>query len=761
MRLLVRGAVQGVGLRPLVFKLAEKHGVAGWIQNNTQGVHIEVEGSAWQIESFLEQFQAHASSVGVIHRIEAVLLDAIGEKEFAIRDSEQSGVRAAWIMPDLATCSDCLRELFDPGDRRHRYPFLNCTQCGPRFSIIERLPYDRPNTTMRQFRMCAACQREYDDPGDRRFHAQPIACRECGPKLELWNDAKQLVAEGDNALARSVAAIRGGTIVAVKGLGGFQLLADARQDAAVRRLRDRKGRAAKPFALMYPSLECARRDVEISTEEARLLQSRQAPIVLLRRRGSAPIAASVAPGNPYLGVMLPYTPLHHLLMADLGLPIVATSGNRSDEPIAIDEHDAVLQLQGIADVFLVHNRPIVRPMDDSVVQVVLGRDQVLRRARGYAPLPIALERALPPILAVGGHLKNTVAVAVGSDVFMSQHVGDLETDAAARVFEQATRDLPRLYVMKPVAVACDLHPDYHSTRFAENQGLPIVRVQHHVAHILACMAENNVNAPALGVAWDGAGYGTDGTIWGGEFFHVTREDIRRVACLRPFPLPGGDAAAREPRRAALGLLYAWLGDELFSRQDLTILDAFTDQERELLAVALRRGVNAPLASSIGRLCDAAAALAGVCFYNRYEGQAAMEWEWRASDVTCAEPYRMFIDSDRPDYLDWRPLLEELLADLRGGVDGATVSARFHGGLIEAIIAVARRAGERHVLLTGGCFLNRRLLEGAVRRLTDEGFTPYWHQRIPPGDGGIALGQIVAAAREWEKIDVPGSSRQVD
>jgi hydrogenase maturation protein HypF len=763
LRLMVRGAVQGVGFRPFVFRLATKHQLAGWVGNSPQGVQIEIEGPPEHLDLFLDRFEREASSLGGIHSVEATELETVGFAGFEIRESSQNGVRAAWIMPDLATCAECRRELFDPSDRRHRYPFLNCTRCGPRFSIIDRLPYDRPNTTMRHFRMCDDCEREYADPRDRRFHAQPIACPRCGPRLELRDSGGATLAEGDAAITQCARAIRHEAIVAIKGLGGFQLLADARNEEAVQRLRARKRREEKPFALMYSSLEAAGHDVLIGPLEAGLLESPQAPIVLLGRRRLSTLAPSVAPGNPLLGIMLPYTPLHHLLMAEFDFPIVATSGNRADEPIAIDEEDALVRLAGIADMFLTHDRPIARPMDDSVARVVLGREQVLRRARGYAPLPIALERSMPPILAVGGHLKNTVAVAVGSDVFISQHVGDLETAEAVNVFEQATRDLPRLYEIEPRAIACDEHPDYQSTQFAERQALPIVRVQHHVAHVLACMAENGLRPPILGVAWDGAGFGTDGTIWGGEFFHVTSSSVRRAAHLRAFPLPGGELALREPRRSALGLLYAHLGDGLFSRPE-SVLAAFTAGERAMLAVALRRQVNAPLTSSAGRLFDAAASLAGVRHYNRFEGQAAMEWEGCAEAHEAAEPYPVTIEDrgDEPAIVDWAPLVAALIGDLRARLAVGVVSARFHAGLIEAIVGVCRRVGERRVVLTGGCFLNRRLLEGTVRRLSAEGFTPFWHERIPPGDGGIALGQIVAAADSLlEAEHVPGDSRQSD
>jgi hydrogenase maturation protein HypF len=762
--LVVRGAAQGVGFRPFVFRLAAEHRLMGWVQNSPQGARLEVEGCLGHLESFLEQFHRDARRLGCIHSIETTYLDPAGYTEFEIRRSTSDGPRCTWIMPDLATCPECLRELFDPHDRRYRYPFLNCTQCGPRFSIIEQLPYDRPNTAMRHFPLCPECEREYHDARDRRFHAQPIACPRCGPGLEWCSGTGRVLASGDVALRQCAQAIRAGAIVALKGLGGFQLLVDARNEEAVKRLRARKQREEKPFALMYPSCDAAGIDTVITPQQAQSLASPQAPIVLVRKRSSTNIAASVAPGNPFFGVMIPYTPLHHLLLADLNGPIVATSGNRSDEPIAIDGREALARLADIADLFLTHNRPIARPMDDSVVRVMLGREQILRRARGYAPLPITVDRPLPFLLAVGGHLKNVVAVSVGGDVFLSQHVGDLETAESARVFEQATCDLPRLYDVSPRKIACDMHPDYHSTRFAErlaSSGLPVVPVQHHVAHVLACMAEHGIQSPVLGVAWDGAGFGTDGTIWGGEFLHVTSCGVCRVAHLRPFRLPGGDRAAREPRRAALGLLHAWLGDDLFTREDIPLLNAFKPGEWALLSQALACGLNAPFTSSVGRLFDAAAALAGVRLHNRFEGQAAMEWEWCAQNHGPASPYPVAIvraDAAQPIVVDWGPLLEVMQADLQAGIEPGAVSARFHAGLIEAIIAVCRLIGEPRVALTGGCFLNRLLLESAVRRLTSEGFTPYWHQRVPPGDGGIALGQIMAAA-DLERFHVPGDPRQ--
>ncbi|OPZ83308.1 MAG: Carbamoyltransferase HypF [bacterium ADurb.Bin429] len=530
-------------------------------------------------------------------------------------------------------------------------------------------------------------------------------------------------------------AIRDGRIVAVKGLGGFHLLVDARNDDAVHRLRARKGREEKPFALMAPSLETARALCEISPDEERLLCASAAPIVLMRALLDG-VSPAIAPGNPYLGVMLPYTPLHHLLLAELGFPVVATSGNRSDEPICTDEHEALARLRGIADAFLVHNRPIARHVDDSIARVILDREQVLRRARGYAPLPVPLPGAARSMLAVGAHLKGAVALAVDGQAMISQHLGDLETEEANRAFREATTSLRRLYDAQPEAVACDLHPDYRSTRYAESLGLPLLRVQHHVAHVRACMAEHALEGPVLGVAWDGTGYGDDGAIWGGEFLLVDGEGYTRVAHLRPFRLPGGDAAAREPRRSALGVLYTVFGDSLFN-MDLPLRAAFSSGEWPVMATMLARGVNAPLTTSAGRLFDAVAALIGLRNDAHFEGQAAMELEFCL--LADAGAYSFALDGT---VVNWGPTIQALLADL--GAPIGVMSARFHNALVAMIVAVARAVGVERVALTGGCFQNRYLTERSVERLRAAGFRPYWHQRVPPNDGGIALGQLADA-----------------
>ncbi len=818
LKLSVRGAVQGVGFRPFVFRLATELHLSGWVNNSSQGVFIEVEGPRAALEQFFLRLDTEKPPRSFIQSLEVLWLDAAGYAGFEIRKSQTGGGKTALVLPDIATCPDCLREIFDPNNRRHRYPFTNCTHCGPRFSIIESLPYDRANTSMRKFTMCPQCQAEYDDPRDRRFHAQPNVCPVCGPHLELWehrtgfqpvSDSKKLRDRRDacltsnEALLAAAEAIRNGRIVAVKGLGGFHLMADARSDDAVRLLRERKHREEKPLALMFPSLESVKSVCEVSPLEERLLRSPEAPIVLLHRLKSAirnprsAISSLVAPGNPYLGVMLPYTPLHHLLMAELGFPVIATSGNLSDEPICTDEHEALKRLGGIADLFLVHNRPIVRHVDDSIVRVMLDRELVLRRARGYAPLPITLNPQLStlnpqPILAVGAHLKNAVALSVGEQVFISQHIGDLETEQAHAAFRHIIADFEKLYETKPQIIAADLHPDYLSTKYAQEiagmAGSPppaadgamgtsrptkYIGVQHHIAHVLSCMAENEIAPPILGVSWDGTGYGLDGTIWGGEFFLVTDKDAERVGHLRPFRLPGGDKAVKEPRRTALGLLCEIFGDKVWEKEKLVPLAAFSASELAALKTMLARGLNSPPTSSVGRLFDAVASLVNLRQQIRFEGQAAMELEFALDGVKTDEAYPVQSaecevrnaarEDARPTktlkseirnprsaiILDWVPMIEAILADVKRGVSVGKISAKFHNALVEAIITIAKRVGQDRVVLSGGCFQNRYLTERVVRRLQAEGFRPYWHQRVPPNDGGIALGQVVAALRQKE------------
>jgi hydrogenase maturation protein HypF len=787
--ILIRGAVQGVGFRPFIYRLASELSVTGTVNNSAQGVIIEAEGTPDTLESFVLRIQRDRPPRAIIHSLECAYLTPLGYTDFEIQRSDASGAKTALILPDIATCPDCLREMFDPANRRYLYPFTNCTNCGPRFSIIEALPYDRPNTTMQRFTMCEECRAEYENPLDRRFHAQPNACPACGPQLALWDQAGNVLAARHGALVRAAEAIRRGEIVAVKGLGGFHLIVEARNEDAIQRLRQRKHREEKPFAVMCSTLESVRALCEVSELEAELLSSVEAPIVLLRRKAGdeVGVASAVAPGNPNLGVMLPYTPLHHLLMRELGFPIVATSGNLSDEPICTDEGEALIRLGQIADLFLVHDRPIARHADDSVVRIVAGHEQVVRRARGYAPLPIHLEKPLPSIIAVGAHLKNTVAASVGTEVFVSQHIGDLDTVQTFDAFKKTLADFRRLYNLQPAAIACDLHPDYLSTqyarRLAEDASLPLIQVQHHYAHVLACMADNNLDGPVLGVSWDGTGHGLDGTVWGGEFLHVDDVTFSRAAHLRTFRLPGGDKAVKEPRRTALGLLYELFGDDLFNSPELAELApvrAFTAAELASLRTMLAKGLNAPLTSSAGRLFDAVAALARIRQRIYFEGQAAMELEFALDGVKTDAYYgfdlvasppaplrqngeggrngnaalsgSLSLPAERgsggevPLVIDWEPLVHGVLADVANKTPRGEISARFHNTLAEIVVAVAQRVGEARVVLTGGCFQNKYLAERTIDRLRRAGFEPYWHRQIPANDGGIAPGQIMAAAR---------------
>ena len=781
-RIDITGAVQGVGFRPFVYRLARQIGLHGWIENNTHGVTIEAEGADDTIAQFKDDLIRLKPPHAIIRSFNLTELPAVGYRGFDIRVSTSTGAKTALVLPDIATCPDCLRDITDPTNRRYRYPFTNCTNCGPRFSIIESLPYDRPNTTMRLFKMCDCCRSEYDDPDDRRFHAQPNACPDCGPHLVLWSRAGEVLAKRHEALLATVEQIRAGKILAVKGLGGFHLMVDARNRDAVSRLRERKRRQSKPLALMFPSLETVGECCIIDHVEEILLSSSEAPIVLLhyqhQHQHQQMVTDLVAPGNPYLGVMLPYTPLHHLLLGELGFPVVATSGNLSDEPICIDEREALERLKDIADLFLVHNRPIFRHVDDSIVRVIVGEPMILRRARGYAPLPVVLSDKPPPVLAVGGHLKNSVAITVGSDVFISQHIGDLETPQAYDAFEKAAENLGRLYDFATEYVACDLHPDYASTKYAEKVGRSIIRVQHHIAHVLSCMVENCINEPVLGVAWDGTGYGLDGTVWGGEFLIVDPdllseggEGFTRIAHFRQFRLPGGDQAVVEPRRAAVGLLYELYGDGVISL-DLPPVAEFSRTELKIILSMLKRGFNSPLTSSVGRLFDAIASITGIRQMVEFEGQAAMELEFAALGSECGEGYKFTVNrhpgntppsvfplqaggasdllkgdgEDAVFVLNWDKMIGSVVDEVKNGAPTSLIARKTHNTLICMIASIAELAGINNVVLSGGCFQNKILLEGAITSLRDMGFKPFWHHQIPTNDGGIAVGQAAAAAK---------------
>ncbi|MFH1277970.1 MAG: carbamoyltransferase HypF [Candidatus Eisenbacteria bacterium] len=671
-------------------------------------------------------------------------MDPAGRESSSILESDDAGEKGALVLPDVATCPDCLREIFDPGDRRHLYPFTNCTNCGPRFSIIRSLPYDRSKTTMAKFTMCDRCRAEYEDPSDRRFHAQPNACPECGPRLALWNEKGRALAERRGALLGAVASVREGRIVAVKGLGGFHLVADASNDGAVRRLRERKHREEKPLAIMVSDLGAARVLAAVSPEEARLLASPEAPIVLLRAKNGG-VAPSVAPGNPNLGVLLPYTPLHHILLREFGGVIVATSGNRSDEPICTEEEEALERLAGIADLFLVHDRPIERHVDDSIARVVLGREMILRRARGYAPLPVRLPADVGEALAAGAEQKSVLAVSRGREAFLSQHVGDLESVEAYDAYRRTFLSFAGLHEIRPVRVACDIHPDFASTRHAEESGLPVTRVQHHHAHVLSCTAENELEGPVLGVAWDGFGLGPDRGYWGGEFLVPEGRSFRRVASLRPYPLVGGDAAALTPSRSAGGILFATFREKWIDM--FPVRPEWADARRlPLLEREYELRAERPNCTSMGRLFDAVASLAGVCRATTFEGQPAMALEWAIDGRGTDEAYPLpIVAGEDRLLLDWEPMIHAILCDVGRRESPSVVSARFHNALTRAIVETARRIGPDRVVLTGGCFQNEYLLRRGVEALRSAGFRPYWHQRVPPNDGGIALGQLAALA----------------
>ncbi|MGK7941398.1 MAG: carbamoyltransferase HypF [Crocosphaera sp.] len=753
LKMIIKGAVQGVGFRPFIYRLATELNLKGWVNNSASGVFIEVEGTRTILEQFLSRIPKEKPPISQINTIETSWLNPINYKTFEIRHSS-SGEKTAIILPDLATCSDCLQEIFDPNNRRYLYPFTNCTNCGPRYTIIEELPYDRPQTTMKSFTMCKECQEEYENPLNRRFHAQPNACPKCGPKLQLWNKQGQVLASENNALEKSIKALKAGKILAIKGLGGFQLIVNAENTEVVKQLRQHKHRPDKPFALMYASLEDIKVNCEVSDLEEQLLTSPQAPIVLVKRKkNSDNLSHNIAPNNPYLGVMLPSTPLHHLLLNKIDFPIVATSGNIASEPICIDNQEALQRLGNIADLFLVHNRPIIRPVDDSVVRVMGGREVIIRRARGYAPFPIQINdkllnkykqnnQSIPNILAVGGHLKNTVAILKENQVFISQHIGDLSTAEALKSFNQVMGSLKKLYEFEPDIIACDKHPDYVSSQYAKAQNLPLVTVQHHYAHTLSCMANNNLKPPVLGVAWDGTGYGENNTIWGGEFILITDKNYQRMAHFRTFKLPGGDQAVKDPRRIALSLLSDIFED--YNHLKLPFLETISSQELKLVKQMLSRNLNTPITSSLGRLFDGVAAMIGICEKISFEGQGAINLEYAIDDTRSDETYSyQIIGLDYPLVIDWELIIKGIVEDILQNLSHQEIATKFHNTLVEIIIDVAKKSQETNILLTGGCFQNKYLTERTILRLKQEKLNPFWHKNVPPNDGGIALGQIIA------------------
>jgi len=735
-RIRIRGVVQGVGFRPFVHNLARRLGLAGYVLNSSAGVVAEVEGAPDALDNFLARLRGEAPPLAHIEEVLVAEIDPLGELDFAIRESQAQEGEFALVSPDVATCPDCYGDFTNPANRRYGYPFTNCTNCGPRYTIIRDIPYDRPNTTMAGFRMCPACQAEYDDPGNRRFHAQPNACAACGPQLSAP------IAEAQRRLAQ-------GAIVALRGLGGFHLACDARNDGAVRLLRERKRRSDKPFALMARDLAAVEAFCAVSDDDRRALLSPRRPIVILPRRADSGISEAVAPGNNTIGVMLPYTPLHHLLFA--GAPhhaqdvLVMTSGNLSEEPIVTSNQEGLNRLRPLADWFLLHDRDIYMRADDSVVRTFEGVERVLRRSRGFVPHAIDLGMDVAEILACGGELKNTFCLSKGRYAVLSQHIGDMENYETLLFFEETLANLKKLFRVEPRAVAHDLHPGYLSTQYALRvPDLERIGVQHHHAHIASCMAENGLRGKVIGVALDGTGYGTDGQIWGGEFLVADYGGFERRAHLRYVPLAGGDAAVRQPWRPAL----AYLADTFGAAAEIPELAIWRDvpeKQRKVVRGMIAHGVNTIGTSSCGRLFDAVASIVGLRQEINFEGQAAIELEAIAADGV-ADSYPFALDSDM---LDFRPAIVRIVAEVRAGTPAPEIAARFHNTVAEAIVEVCRRlrAEEKlnRVCLSGGTFQNMKLLARTLAGLRRLDFEVFTHAQVPPNDGGIALGQAVIAA----------------
>lgn len=761
LRLHVTGVVQGVGFRPFLYGLAKRHQLVGWVCNTSAGVDVEVEGPSHALDSFVQALTLEAPPLARIEDVAVEEIPVNGYTQFSIRHSQARPGAFQPISPDICICDDCLRELFDPQDRRYRYPFVNCTNCGPRFTIIQDIPYDRPRTTMAPFPMCPQCQAEYDDPLVRRFHAQPNACPVCGPQVELWvpdPESRTLgpAFQGDEAIHATRALLAQGKTVAVKGLGGFHLACDATSDVALARLRERKGRVDKPFALMAFDLETVESFCHVSAHERALLTGRERPVVLLREQADSPISPLVAPGINDLGVMLPYTPLHYLLLAP-GLPcpaLVMTSGNYSEEPIATGNDEALERLSGLADGFLLHNRDIHARCDDSVTRVAPaeGAELPLRRSRGYAPYPVHLPFEARQILAVGGELKNAFCLTNKRYAFLSQHIGDMENYETLRSFELMVRQLSRTFRVTPEVLAHDLHPSYLSTQYAlqKAETEELIAVQHHHAHIAACMAENGLDGsrPVIGVAFDGTGYGTDGAIWGGEFLVADYGAFRRAAHLAYVPLPGGDAAIRKPYRTAMGHLWAagvaWDGEGAA----LAPVQAASPTERGVIARQIERGLNTVPTSSMGRLFDAVAAIAGVRQTVTYEAQAAIELEMLVDQKEQGTYEWEFVAKEGTLEIPVGPVIRSVVADVQAGEPAAIIAARFHNAVAALVVQVCRAlrddTGLNDVALSGGVWQNTTLLAKTLDRLKTAGFTVFTHRTVPPNDGGLALGQAAVA-----------------
>lgn len=764
-KLQITGLIQGVGFRPFIYNLATKLALKGWVCNTGDGVTIDLEGIPAALETFIQELKNNPPINSNIESLTSTDLPLCGYEAFELHASDTKPHASVFISPDLATCPACMNDIFDPTNRRYHYAFTSCSQCGPRYSIINALPYDRERTAMRSFPLCEACQIEYNNPADRRFHAQTIACADCGPAVEFLTQKGEHLAVNITAIKQAAEALAEGAIIALKGIGGFQLLADATNQTTIERLRHRKSRPDKPFAVMCRDIAQVETIATPSVLEKKLLLSAAAPIVLMDKLSPCSVLVKgVAPNNTRIGIMLPCSPLHHLLLSYLPFPVVATSGNLCNEPICINNQQAIERLGNITDFFLVHNRQILRPVDDSVVQILHDATALLRAARGYAPVTIKLpdnpstQNQRHSVLAVGGHLKNTVAISNGDYAIISQHNGDLESLEAVTGYKNNIADLSRVFELQPDMIVCDQHPDYASSQYAESLNLPTIAIQHHHAHLLSCMAENHIKPPLLGIIWDGSGLGDDGSLWGGEFFTLDQSTISRVASLRQFSLLGGAIAIKEPRRTALAMLWECMGDSVFDHTWLSPISAFTADEKILLQHILTKQINAPRSSSIGRLFDCVASLLDLCQISTFEGQAAQHLEQCIASTACHDHYPLLWQqvTDLARF-DWQPMLSNIIEDLNNAVPKPLIACKFHNTLVEMMVDIAHKSGLKRVVLSGGSFQNRYLTEAVISRLSELDIKVYWQQKLPCNDGGLALGQLVSVPNRGTH-NVLGNSR---
>ncbi len=780
LRIRIAGVVQGVGFRPFVYRLAKEIGLKGYVLNDTCGVTIEVENKKEELDEFLTRIDKEKPAISKIYSLQHSFLEEIGFRNFEIRKSEEEGDKRASILPDIAVCEDCLNDINAPSNRRFMYPFTNCTNCGPRFTIIENLPYDRKNTSMKTFKMCPECEDEYNLPSDRRFHAQPDACPACGPSVSLYNSKGKLLTsqrdikddgnppplnpllspaslrprgerakdvfseERDKAIEKVINLINKGNIIAIKGIGGYHLVCDAANERVVKRLRERKNREEKPLAVMFPDLDSIKAEAHVSILEERALNSVEKPVVILKKRETTDIADSVAPDNNTVGAFLPYTPLHHIILQKLKKPVIATSANMIDEPIVKDEADAFKRLSEVADYILTHNRDIVRRCDDSVVRIAAERQVPIRRSRGFAPLPIVVPfKFKKPVLALGTYMNNTIAIGIDNKVFISQHIGDLDTPLAMEFFEETINDFLRLFDVKPEVVVSDMHPGYYSTKFGERHFKDkLVKVQHHFAHILSCMAENDIpeEEEVIGFAFDGTGYGIDKTIWGSEVLIASYKGFKRVSHLRLFRLPGADKVVEDPRRTALSLLFETLGEKAMDIDYIPI----PRKERAFFINMIKRNINSPVTTSMGRFFDGVSSIIGLKHEVSYHAQAAVALEQSALRSNETHLYPFIIENS---IIDYRPMIENIVNDLKLEMPKETIAKKFHNTIIDIIIhiseSIRKETGLGIVALSGGVFQNTILLENVFNKLKERGFITIMHQLVPANDGGVSLGQVVA------------------